>query len=506
MEINIKQLPDNPKLLQEMLVHMHQELNAYKEKYASLIEQLRLAKQHRFASSSEKNVLQADLFDEAGSEITLEVQQQLDEQITVNSYARSKHPVRKPLPKELPREVIVHDLTAPEKVCSCGVGLMKIGEEITEQLKFIPAKLSVIQHVRYKYACKPCQETVRVAPMPKLLLPKSIATPELVAHIITAKYVDHIPLYRQEAIWQRLDIDLPRSSLCGWILKTAECCEPLVHLLKQAIILYDYTQADETPVEVLNEANRHNQTKSFMWVYRGGEPAHRSIVFDYQETRGGQHAQTFLKGFKGFLQTDAYSGYAWGLQDEAITSIGCMAHARRSFAELAKLTNGHSLAKEALTYFQKVYGIEKQARENNCSPRERHAQRNAHAPLILTEFKQWLEHHLTKVPQQHKIGQAIQYVLRHWEPLTNYLKDGRIEIDNNAIENAIRPFAIGRKNFLFMGSPRGAKAGAILYSLIETCKANKIEPYQYFSTMLNRLPHSKTADDYQRLLPQTIQL
>lgn len=219
---------------------------------------------------------------------------------------------------------VLHDLTEEEKICDCGQHLIRIGEEISEQLKYIPAKISVVQHVRPKYACKPCQENVRIAPMPWLLLPKSIAAPELVAHTIISKYCDHIPLYRQEAIWGRMEIDMPRSSLCGWVLKVAELCEPLVKMLQKNIIAYDYAQADETAVQVLDEIGRDNQTKSYMWCYRGGGEK-PSIVYEYQSTRGGYHAQHFLMGFRGYLQTDAYSGYNWVGFDNSLASVGCHA-------------------------------------------------------------------------------------------------------------------------------------------------------------------------------------
>jgi hypothetical protein len=342
--------------------------------------------------------------------------------------------------------------------------------------------------------------------MPLLFLPKSIATPELVAHCIISKYVDHLPLYRQESIWKRLEIDLPRSSLCGWILKTATLCEPLVALLRADIIRRDYVQADETTVQVLAEVGRSNTAVSYMWVYQGGDALPRSIVFDYQETRAGEHAKIFLDSFKGYLQTDAYSGYLWTEKDPDIVSVGCMAHARRPFAELVKLTKTPGLAHEALAFFQKLYFIEKQAREAALLPEERHALRQNKAPPILAAFKIWLERYLTKTSEQSKIGKAIRYTLNHWAALTCYLQDGRIEIDNNAVENRIRPFAVGRKNWLFAGSPSGAKAGAVLYSLLETCRANQIEPYAYFCTMLHRIRLCKTQQDYHQLLPQFIQL
>jgi transposase len=519
MKIATNSLPKSHEALQKMLASLQQslqqvqtelhsskaELAAYKEKYIRLIEEIRLSRQHRFAPSSEKNLVQPSLFDEAGTELPEEVVAQLNEEIEIKSHARKKHPVRRPLPDYLPREDIIYDVPDAEKVCACGTALNKIGEEVSEQLKYIPEQVSVIRHVRLKYACKPCQGHVRVASMPVLLLPKSIASTELVAHTIVAKYVDHVPLYRQESIWQRLEIDLPRSSLCGWVIKTAELCEPLVKLLQTNLIQHDYVQADETTVQVLEEVGRNNSTKSYMWAYRGGDLNHPSIVLDYQETRAGFHAQTFLEGFNGYLQTDAYSGYHWTEKIAEITPVGCMAHARRPFAELMKLSKS-TLAKEALVFFKKLYEVEREARENNLTHQQRHELRNSKAPAILNAFKQWLEFNLAKVPEQHKIGQAIQYALRHWVELTNYLKDGKVEIDNNLIENTIRPFTLGRKNWLFMGSPRGAKAGAALYSLIETCRANKVEPYKYFCKMLSQLRLCKTNADYQQLLPQHILL
>ena len=510
MEIDLNYIQKTPEELIQLVYRLaaelstsNAELSSYREKYDYLVEQLRLAKQQRFGASSEKNQQQADLFDEAGIELPEDVKETITEhhEEDASDSNKKKRPARKPLPADLPREVIVHDLPAAEKICACGNELVRIGEEISEQVKYIPAKLSVVQHVRPKYSCKPCQENVKIAAMPQLLLPKSLATPELVAHILVAKYMDHIPLYRQETIWQRIGLELPRSSLCGWIVKTAELCAPLVKQLHNKIIQYDYIQADETSLQVLNETDRANTSKSTMWVYKGADLAHPCVVFEYQETRGGYHAQTFLKEFKGYLQTDAYSGYHFAEQDDAILPLGCLAHARRPFAELGKLSKKPGLALEAIHYFGRLYAIEKHARENRLSYQQRYELRHQQAPPIFDEFKIWLETHLTKVPKQHKLGQGIQYLLRHWNKLTHYLKDGRLEIDNNKVENLIRPLALGRKNWLFAGSPAGAKAAAIFYSLIATCKLNAVEPYHYFCQMLPLIRLCKTDEDYKKLLP-----
>ena len=509
MKIYANNLPESPEKLKEMILSLQQEAQSYKSKYENILEQLRLAKQKQFASSSEKNVLQPGLFDEPGIELPESVKEQLadtQEEITIPEHTRKKKPKRCKLPEDLPRETIVHDIPDADKVCSCGQCLVRIGEEITEQLKYIPAQLSIVQHVRPKYACKPCQENVKIAPMPALLLPKSIATPELVAHIIIAKYCDHLPLYRQEKMWERIAVNLPRSSLCGWVLKAAELCEPLVKQLQKAIVAYDYAQADETTVQVMKEDNRKNTQKSYMWCYRGGNKDGPIIVYEYQETRGGYHAAQFLSGFSGYLQTDAYSGYNWADKNNKITAVGCNAHARRNFAELVKLSKTPGLAAEGVAFYKQLYKIEAYARENNLSPKKRYELRNKKSKPIFEAFKQWLDHHLPKTSEQGKIGKAIRYCINHWQQLTNFLKDGRIEIDNNLCENAIRPFTLGRKNWLFMGSPVGAKAGATFYSLIETCKANKIDPQQYLTQMLHKIRCCKTEKDYQELLPQNLTL
>lgn len=241
-----------------------------------------------------------------------------------------------------------------------------------------------------------------------------------------------------------------------------------------------------------------------MWCYRGGgnKP---NIVYEYQPTRGGYHAENFLAGFRGYLQSDAYSGYNFADKNNDLIKVGCMAHARRKFADIIKIARSNGLAHEALKFFKALYKIEKDARENNLSSQNRFKLRNEKSKSILISFKSWLDIYLTKTPVQSKIGDAIRYTQSNWEFLNNYLKDERIEIDNNLLENAIRPFALGRKNWLFNGSPSGAKAGAIFYSLIETCKGNKVEPYKYFCTMLNRLRQSKIEDDYHKLLPQFIE-
>ena len=398
MEINIKNLPKSAEELAKIILLQQQEIEknkqeiiSHKERYIRLLEEFKLEKSRIYGASSEKNIYQSDLFDEAGIDLVDELKDQLEDTIDVDGYKRKVHPVRKSIPKNMPREVLVYDIPEHEKICGCGAHLVRIGESITEQIKYIPAKLSMAQHVRPKYACKPCQGNVKIAPMPRLLLPKSLATPELVAYTIVTKYCDHIPLYRQQNIWDRLGIDMPHSSLCGWLLKVSELCEPLVKLLRYNIIVYDYAQADETSVQVLDEIGRSNKSKSYIWCYRGGgiKPC---IVYEYQETRGG---------------------YNFADKDDGIIRVGCMAHARRKFADIIKISKTDGLAHDAIKYFKALYKIEKETRESNASPLSlyRFALRDEKAKPILTAFKTWLDTNLTKIPVQSKIGEAIRYTI-----------------------------------------------------------------------------------------------
>lgn len=486
--------------LQQTVIDLKLEIEEWKNKYNSILEQYRLSQQRQYTSSSEKNILQGELFDEAGAEIKETKEQDEAEVIEVPAHARNK-PKRKPLPENLPREEVIHDIDESQKTCECGCKKEHFGEEITEQLKAVRPKLSVIRHIRLKYACKQCESGVTIAPMPNLLLPKSNATASLIAFIIIAKYCDHLPLYRQEQIWKRYGIDIPRNTMCGWLLRVAELCEPLWQQLRLHLLAYDYAQADETPVQVLQEPDRSNTQKSYIWVYRGGCIKEKVVAYDYQETRSGQHAQNYLHGFKGYLQTDGYTGYNWTADLEQVTQLGCMAHARRPFAELVKLIKKPGKAHQALAFIQKLYVVEKEARDKQLAPWQRFELRNQKSKPILDKLKEWLEKTLRASPPQGKLGKGIKYMMDRWVELTNYLKDGRLEIDNNAIENCIRPFAVGRKGWLFMGSPKGARAGVIFYSLIQTCKANDINPENYFNYMLNRIRDCTTEEDYKTLLP-----
>lgn len=485
-----------------LILALQEENGALKHKYQLILEQFRLARQRKYASSSESSGQMELQFDEAEA-VPVEELPAEDNSVTV-TYTRSK-PKRRTLPDDLPREVIEHDIPEEDKQCPCGCLKQRIGEEVSEQLEFIPAQLKVIAHVRFKYACNKCDEGVNMAPMPRLFLPKSMAAPGLVAHTIVSKYQDHLPLYRQENIWKRMGIDIARNTASGWVMAAAEVCMPMREAIISTLRQSDYLQADETPLQVMNEPGRKNTSTSYMWVYRSARPDQKVILFDYRETRQALWPKEILKGFQGYLQTDGYKGYDWTAQHPDIIHLGCMAHARRPFAELVKLSKTTGKSHQAVAFFQKLYAIEKIAREGQYSHEERHQLRLDKAVPILQNMKEWLDQSLKHAVPQSKLANALLYMQQRWQELNNYLLDGNLEIDNNAAENQIRPFALGRKNWLFAATPRGAHASTLFYSLIATAVANHWNPFEYLRVLFENIRQCKTPQDYINLLPCNMQ-
>lgn len=385
---------------------------------------------------------------------------------------------RKPLPQDLPRERVVHELPEDERTCvCCGETMQPFAEDVTEELEYIPAKLFVREHVRPKYACKSCQEGVVQAELPPRPIEKGRPGPGLLAHVLVSKYVDHLPLYRQSRIFDRFGIELARSTLCDWVAACVEELEPIVAELKHAVKSSKVVQADETPITVLQCHDEKKRSRGWLWVYRGkgGE-----TVFDFRPTRAGDGPREFLKDYEGYLQRDGYQGYA-NLSPE-IVGVGCWAHARRKFHE-AKGSSPDE-AGHALALIGKLYAIERKAKE--ATPTDRAARRRAEAMPVLDDFvarlDAWQQDALPRSP----LGVAIGYAKAQWQTLVRYVEDGDLEIDNNAVERAIRGVAVGRKNWLFAGSYAGAKRAAVLYSLVESCKAQGVEPFAYFADVLAR--------------------
>ncbi len=519
MDIDITSLPDDTAELQTLLVETQKNFKETQQDYESRIklleEQIRLLRHQMFVRKSEKLAREVDtgqilLFNEVEQ---IESQATEQESIEVPAHTRRRGK-RKPLPEELPRVEVIHDISEEEKKCACGAEKSRIGEETSEKLDYIPAKMQVIKHIRYKYACKVCEgietegSVVSIAPMPAQLLPKSIATAGLVAYIIISKYADALPLYRQEKIFERLGIELKRQTMATWVIKVAQRCTPLLELLNQEIRSGPLIQIDETRVQVLKEPGREATTQSYMWVFRGGNLSSPAILYQYHPTRAGDAAKAFLGEYTGYVQTDGYVGYEFVDEMPGVKHLGCWAHARRKFMEAQKAQGNKSRKKKksnadiALDYIGNLYAIEQSAIDRNLDPAQVYALRQKKAVPILEEFFMWLEEMSLITPPGRLLGKAITYAINQWDRLVVYVKDGRLQPDNNLAENAIRPFVVGRKNWLFSSTPDGAHASASLYSLIETAKANDLEPYWYLRYLFDRLPAAETEEDYRSLLPQ----
>lgn len=527
--MDLSRLPDDVRALKEIIHSQAASYNSIKENYTDLEhrhsilkegydlleEQMRVLKSALYGRKSEQyskeEGIQACLFNEAEAAVNIPAESEKTEEITVSAHKRTKGG-RKVLSPELPRVEVIHDLPESEKVCACGSGLSRIGSEVSEKLDIVPAKIQVIRDVRYKYACKSCEGAesdggaVRIAPLPPQLIPQGIATPGLLAWILTSKYADSLPLYRQEKIFERLGADISRATMANWVIHVGHSCERVIDLLWQEIRSGPLVNMDETHVQVLNEPGRSNTSKSYMWVFRGGDVERPSLIFRYEPTRSGRIPQECLSGYKGYIQTDGYAGYDVLGERDGIVHMGCWVHVRRKFLEIVKTRpkgskkNGN--ADVALTYIRNIYAIEKEADERTLSAEGRYQLRQEEAVPLLRQYKQWLEDVYTKTPPQGLLGKAISYALKQWDRLCRYTEDGRLRPDNNLAENAIRPFVVGRKNWLFSGHPRGANASANIYSLIETAKANGLDPYRYLRYLFEHLPVVQSYADYKALLPQ----
>ena len=457
-----------------------------------LREQLALLKHQRFDASSEQTPPeQARLFDEA------EVHARREVTVTVPAHRRRLG--RPCLPAGLPCIEVHHDLPEDQKICPHdGTALIQIGADTSEQLQFIPAQVQVLKHIRHKYACPQCESHVVTAPKPAQLIPKSIATPSLLAQVATSKYADGLPLYRLAAIFRRLDIGIDRTTMANWMVRVGLQVQGLIDLLWQQLLTAPIVHMDETTLQVLKEPGRAAKTKSYMWVTVAGPPDQGAVLFHYAPSRSAAIPETLLASFTGALMTDGYAGYD-GLK--TITHLGCMAHARRKFVEAQRVQPKGIAGKadEALEWFKDLYRIEREAAELNVA--DRYVLRQAKALPVLNALAAWLTATKPTTAPKTALGEAITYLQRQWPCLIRYLDDGRYPIDNNRVENAIRPFVLGRKGWLFSASVNGAKASANLYSLVETAKAHRLNPFEYLMHVFTHLPAATTPEALQALLP-----
>lgn len=525
MTKSIQTLLDDNALLRQLLLEQQALLESKDSKilelnqsYQSLLEQFRLAQHHRFGRSSEVCELQGELFNEAetmAEDDTLAVDT-IPESETTPPQTKEK-PKRKPLPAHLPRVQVFHDIDEADKQCDCcGHQLQKMGEDISEKLEFIPAKVRVIENIRLKYSCQHCekhgtQSNIKQAPVPSSPIPKGYATPSLLSQIITSKYQYALPLYRQETLFKQHGIEINRRTLSDWMMKCGALFKPLYHLLREILLSQPVIQADETTVKVIND----ERAKSYIWVYCSGadSPAltakdinenalmHNVVLFDYQDgSRSGACPLKFLGDFKGYLQTDGYAAY----HKVNAELIGCWAHARRKFVE-AQTAQGKTKAGKvnvAISFIQKLYAIERTIA--TLSVDEKLKQRHIKSDPILADFKAWLDKSALQVSNKSKLGEAINYSLNQWGKLKRYTESGLLNIDNNRAERAVKPFVIGRKNWLFNINHKGAETSAILYSIIETAKANGLIPFDYINHCLEAL--AKSPAELDSLLPWNVKL
>ncbi|SAK92943.1 transposase IS66 [Caballeronia arationis] len=418
---------------------------------------------------------------------------------------------RKPLPADLPRERIEYDLPDDQKICPCcGKAMHRMGEEVSEQLH-MEVKVSVLQHARFKYACRHCEHhgthtPIVVAPMPAQPLPGSHASPSMIAAVTAGKYVDGTPLYRMEDVLARSNITISRGTLANWIIRPAELHYKRIYDALKAVLLGQWLiHGDETTVQVLKEKDRKAQDTSYMWVYRSAEDSEQPVVlFEYQPGRGQEYPKAFLGSYAGTLMTDGWP--AWRTVKSA-THLGCLAHARRMFTDALKGQKNKPSARiiRALEFFQALYQVEALAKQNlpegETLANYRYRLRQQHSVPLLSAFKAWLDELAPKVLPKSLFGEAVGYCRRQWQYLIRYVDDGRSPVDNNVIERDIRPFATARKSWLFSDTEAGAKASAIVYSLMLTCRACGIEPHAWLLHVLTELPQRPPDADIRDLLP-----
>jgi transposase len=402
------------------------------------------------------------------------------------------HPGRMQLPQTLRREEII--ITPGEDITAC----KKIGEEITEELEYQPGELYVKQYKRAKYL-KPDNGNILIGKLPSRPVEKAIAGPGLLAQIVIDKYVDHLPLYRQMQRFERGGVKLPYSTITDWVSATCNLIAPLFEALKAEVLKSNYLHADETPIKVLDKDKKDSTHRGYYWVYQNS--IDKIVFFDYQEGRDRDGPAAILQNFKGYLQTDGYVAYDVFDKTDNITQLHCMAHARRKFNDA--LGNNQTVAEHAMQEMQKLYGIERKCKEENLSFDEIKAVRQQQSVPILNELGRWMKEQYIQALPKSSIGSALGYSIERWETLCRYTEDGMLNIDNNPVENSIRPVALGRKNYLFAGSHEAAKRSGMLYSLLGTCKMNGIEPYGWLKDVLQRIA-DHPINQISQLLPHRL--
>jgi len=481
------------------LTNQDQELHWRQSKIDKLTHELAVLKRQKFGARSEQYIgEQAQLFEETLDSDLAALETEIEPLTPTRSGQEKRQPKRTPLPADLPRTDIHHE--PDSTTCACGCQLKRIGEDVAEKLDYTPGVFTIERHIRGKWVCASC-ETLTQAPVPAHVIDKGIPTTGLLAQVLIAKYLDHLPLYRQEAIFGRAGLAIARSTLAQWVGQCGVALQPLVDALKDVMLTYPVLHADETPVAMLDPGAGKTK-RAYLWSYSVGafEPI-KAVVYDFAESRAGKHAEAFLGDWRGTLVCDDYAGYK-ALLAKGLTEAGCMAHARRKFFDLFH-QHQSQIAGEALEFFGRLYAVEREGA--GLSTDERWRIRQEKARPIADESHAWLIRQRQLVPHGSATAKAIDYSLKRWVALTHYLTDGQVPIDNNWIENQIRPIALGRKNWLFAGSLRAGQRAAAVMSLIQSTKLNGHDPFEYIKDVLTRLPTQK-ASRVGELLPHRWQI
>jgi len=482
--------------LLEIIANQAKEINSLKEKIDYLLRQ-------QFSSKSEKfNPNQLSLFDEYEEKIEIE----MDEEVKIE-FTRKKGGRSSPS-KDLPRVRVEHDIHEEEKICSCGDKMHRLREVISEQYDIVPARFQIIQNVRFVYGCR-CGTAPLTTPLAPFILPQTQVTASFLATVAVQKFEDALPLYRQAKIYKnRFGVPFSDTTLSNWMIKGSQRLKPFMNLLLGRLLQNDYIQADETTLQVLKAHKGKATKKSYIWMGVGMD-RYKVVYMHYATNRSATVASALFKDFSGYLQTDGYAGYNSVVQTEGMTQLACWAHARRKFADIIKSgvsdTQSKMYAQEAITLIQKLYKIEKEIKED--PPDRKYIIRKEKSEPIIDTIRAWLDTNFFAAQKQDgAIAKAFVYLNKQFAKLCVYLKDGRLNIDNNGAENHIRPMVLGRKNWLFTTSVKGAEAIATWYTVIETAKANGLEPYHYLKYLLTELPYyQRDARDMEALLPWNIE-
>ena len=496
------------------IIQMKKEIKSKDQEIEDLKNQLNFLKgqilnknKKMFGRSSEKltDENQLSFFNEAEKISNPKAPEPEIEEIDYKRKKPSSHKGKKDNLSSLKRVVIEHKLDDSKAICNkCGSKLSIIGSKSKEVLKYKPAELYIEEHVTYTYACKTCdaeadKANIISADVPKSLLHKSMASNELLAHVMTMKYQQALPLYRMENYFEMMNAKLSRQTLSNWIVNAAAELEDVYNCMKDEILKRNYIHADETPVKVIDSKGKESKSKHYMWVYVAENPDNSIILYDYQKTRSSSWPVQFLKDFSGYLQTDGYSGYN---KVKTAKRFYCMAHIRRKFYEIIENLNDEALKKSraliGFNYCEQIYKIEKDIREQYSSSDDyyddRHRIRLEKSAPILKEFQKYVDTEIQNALPQSALGKALKYTQNLLPYMNTYLTDGILEIDNNAAERAVKDFVIGRKNWLFSNTPRGARSSAIIYSIIETAKANGLAVEKYLIYLFNELSKSEFRD------------